>query len=314
MKKLVKIIGIVLLVGLVIIAIGSVYMFNVALKADEDSKDYSKSYSFLDQREELTIWFDSLKNVGALRDTIILASDGFPLHALYVKSATSSPNTALLIHGYTDNAIRMMNFGHLYNKQLNYNILVPDLRGQGKTGGDYVQMGWKDRLDMKDWINASFQLFGDSLNMVVHGLSMGAATTMMLSGEGLPDNVKCFVEDCGYTSVWDEYKHELKKCYDLPPFPLLYGSSLYCQITQNWNFKEASSINQLKKNTKPMLFIHGEADTYVPTAMVYQLYEATQGEKELWTEPNVPHAKMYWHNPEKYEIKIEEFVTKYIPN
>ena len=57
--------------------------------------------------------------------------------------------------------------------------------------------------------------------MVVHGVSMGAATTMMVSGEELPPYVKCFVEDCGYTSVWDEFKGELKNQFGLPAFPLL---------------------------------------------------------------------------------------------
>ena len=39
---------------------------------------------------------------------------------------------------------------------------------------------------------------------------MGAATTMMTAGEDTPDQVKCFVEDCGYASVWDIFSNELK--------------------------------------------------------------------------------------------------------
>lgn len=54
--------------------------------------------------------------------------------------------------------------------------------------------------------------------MAVHGISMGGATTMMVSGEEQQPFVKCFVEDCGYTSVWDEFSHELKSSFFLPPF------------------------------------------------------------------------------------------------
>lgn len=39
----------------------------------------------------------------------------------------------------------------------------------------------------------------------------------------------------------------------------------------------------------PMFFIHGDADTYVPTWMVYPLYEAKSEPKELWLPP-VPHT------------------------
>ena len=48
---------------------------------------------------------------------------------------------------------------------------------------------------------------------------MGAATTMMVAGEPQRPYVKCFVEDCGYTSVWDEFSNELKTSFGLPAFP-----------------------------------------------------------------------------------------------
>ena len=49
---------------------------------------------------------------------------------------------------------------------------------------------------------------------------------MMVSGEKLPAYVDCFVEDCGYTSVWDQFKKELKEQFHLPAFPLLLYSQL----------------------------------------------------------------------------------------
>lgn len=66
-------------------------------------------------------------------------------------------------------------------------------------------MGWLDRKDVTQWMEVANRIYGDSTSMVVHGISMGAATTMMVSGEPQPDYVKCFVEDCGYTSVWDQF-------------------------------------------------------------------------------------------------------------
>ena len=44
-------------------------------------------------------------------------------------------------------------------------------------------MGWKDRWDVLQWMNIANEIFGDSTQMVVHGISMGGATTMMVSGE-----------------------------------------------------------------------------------------------------------------------------------
>ncbi len=312
MKKL-KIFLAVLAVLLIIVCGGAIYMFGVSLDRKVTPTDEEDAYAFLyDHDPSLKLWVDSLRQESALRDTFIVADDGSKLHALYVRSATESPNTALIIHGYTDNSIRMLMIGHLYNKEMNYNILLPDLRAHGKSDGEYIQMGWKDRLDILKWIDVSKGIYGDTTNMVIHGISMGAATTMMTSGEDLPENIKCFVEDCGYTSVWDEFKHKLKDEYGLPAFPILPVTSLYTQMKVDWNFKEASSLEQIKKSKLPMFFIHGDKDTYVPTWMVNKLYEAKQGEKELWIVPGVEHANAYWDYTDEYVAKTNQFVSKYI--
>ena len=95
---------------------------------------------------------------------------------------------------------------------------------------------------------------------------MGAATTMCVSGDPTPSYVRCFIEDCGYTSVWDEYSQEMKKRFGLPEFPMLHITSALVKARYGWSFKEASPLNQVAKCRKPMLFIHGSNDKFVPTA------------------------------------------------
>ena len=138
---------------------------------------------------------------------------------------------------------------------------------------------------------------------------------MMFSGEVKQMNVqppKCFVEDCGYTSVWDEFAGELKNRFGLPAFPLLDIASLFCQWRYGWNFREASALEQVRQCTLPMLFIHGDADTFVPTWMVHPLYEAKPGPKELWLVPGAEHAVSYKENKEEYTRRVKNFVDKYI--
>lgn len=313
MKKVIIGLVVTVVVLLAIIGGGAVYMFGVSLDRKVTPTDEEDAYAFLYEHDpSLKNWVDSLRENSALRDTFIVAADGSKLHALYIRSAIASPNTALIIHGYTDNSIRMLMIGHLYNKEMGYNILLPDLRAHGKSDGEYIQMGWKDRLDIMKWIDVTKGIYGDTTRMVIHGISMGAATTMMTSGEDLPENIKCFVEDCGYTSVWDEFTHKLKDDYGLPAFPILNAASSYSQMKVGWNFKEASALEQLKKSKLPMFFIHGDKDTYVPTWMVNVLYDAKQGDKELWIVPNVEHANAYWDCTEEYVAKTNQFVSKYI--
>ena len=294
------------------IAGGSRYFFGIALDTKVTSTDEEDAYAYISQRDYLKQWIDSLQEHSALRDTFILASDGKKIHAIYAKAPQPSSNTALIVHGYTDNAIRMLMIGHLYHQEMGYNIFLPDLRGQGKSDNQYIQMGWKDRKDLLDWLPVINGIYGDTTHIVMHGISMGASALMMVSGEQLPHNVKCLVEDCGYTSVWDQFHNEMTQAYKLPAFPLLYTTSWYCKWKEGWSFKEASALEQVKKCHLPMLFIHGDADTYVPTWMVHALYQAKPGEKELWVVPGVGHANAYWDCMEEYVQRTKTFVEKYI--
>lgn len=293
---------------------GTVYMLNFALSSAPSSRDIAASYDYIFERPVLREWVDSLRQEGALKDTTVHSDyDGLKLHALYIKAPQETDKTALLIHGYTDNAVRMLMIAHLYNKELGYNVIIPDLSGHGQSEGDWIRMGWLYRYEIKQWIGVARDIFGDSTRIVLHGISMGAATTMMTAGETLPDNVKCFVADCGYTSVWEQFKYQLKRDFSLPSFPLMYTTNALCDFYLGWNFKEASSIKQIEKCDKPVFFIHGDSDTYVPTSMVYELFEAKKsGEKELWVVPGAKHAKAYWDNTDDYVLKVKTFVEKYI--
>lgn len=144
---------------------------------------------------------------------------------------------------------------------------------------------------------------------------MGGATTMMTSGIKLPPQVKAFVEDCGYTSLNDELNYEAGNLYGIPKFlrvPLIGTMSLINKTQNGFFIGEASSIAMLKKNHRPMLFIHGAEDNFVPTKMVYRNYQATNGVKELWVVPGAAHAKSYATHPAQYRHHLERFLSHYI--
>ena len=283
---------------------------------------------------EIVPWIDSLKQAKALRDTFVVMPTGERHHAFFVYGPRPTVHTAVLVHGYHDCAMRMIQLGYVYHHLLGYNILLPDLHAHGQSEGDAVQMGWKDRLDILRWTAIADSLFRaynqwkisdsvvlarrtmhpetSSTRMVVHGVSMGAATTMSLSGEATPSYIRGFVEDCGYTSVWDEFSYELKEQFSLPSFPLMWSTSMLCDLRYGWSFGEASPLRQVAKCRKPMLFIHGMDDHYVPTRMVYPLYEAKQGEKMLYLAPGSQHAVSYRDHRKEYVAYVRAFCKKYV--
>lgn len=315
MKRTLKVIVTLSLLFAVLLFGAGFFMLSFALRPDfEASNQATASYAYMERNYPyLQPWVDSLKQGNALRDTCITGQEGERLHAIYVKAPTPTPKTAVIVHGYTDNSIRMLMIGYLYNRDLGFNILLPDLHYHGESEGRAIRMGWRDRLDVQKWMEVANTLFGGNTQMVVHGISMGAATTMMVSGEKQPSYVRCFVEDCGYTSVWAQFEKELKEQFHLPAFPLLDVASTLCEWIYGWNFREASALEQVKKSSLPMMFIHGDKDGYVPTWMVHPLYEAKPGEKELWIVPNAEHAVSYRDNQAEYTHRVRAFVGKYIP-
>lgn len=257
-----------------------------------------------------TAWYDGLKAQGILADEWIIGEDGHKLHACYAPAARpdDAQGTAIVVHGYSDNHFVFLYLVRMYRDMFNYNVLFPDLQYHGYSEGDEIQMGWKDRLDVLKWIEVAHRKFGDDF-MVLHGVSMGAATVMMVSGEPLPAYVKCFVEDCGYSSVRNQFKKNLKDMSPLLPTAILTSASIVSEKEFGWRFEDADSMKQLAKSTLPMLFIHGDADDFVPFSHLQQNYDAKKkGYKEMYVCHGAVHANSYQKDPETYIFKVSNFL------
>ena len=283
---------------------GGFYMLDVSLSPDPTRANTDSCYRQLfTDYPETREWMDSLRTHHALRDTMIMMPGGYRLHTYYINRG--SQRTAMVIHGWRDQAIKFFFLARMYERLLGYNVVMPDLYASGMSDGEMLRMGWLDRLDVLHLLD----IFKTD-TMVVHGVSMGAATTMMMSGEEMPEDIRDlrFVADCGYTSVWDEFAGELKNQFGLPAFPLMYTTSLLCQLRYGWNFGEASALRQVAKCQYPMFFIHGDSDDFVPTYMVHQLYDAKSAPKELWITKGTDHAHSYKNHRAEYVARVRRFL------
>lgn len=263
----------------------SFYFFHVAQVRDDKSFD-----KLLKQKIEMTN--QNIKQV-----------------AWYVPAVKKTHKTAVVVHGFANSKENMKAYGWLFHK-LGYNVLMPDNIAHGESHGQLIGYGWNDRENIIKWTEMIVDK-NPSSQITLFGVSMGGATVMMASGEKLPSQVVNIIEDCGYSSVWDELKFQAKEMYGLPAFPLLYEVSTISKIRAGFSYGQASSVEQLKKNNLPALFIHGDKDNFVPTSMVYDNYKATAGKKELYIVKGAKHAKSFETEPEKYEKRISSFLKKY---
>lgn len=140
---------------------------------------------------------------------------------------------------------------------------------------------------------------------------MGGATVEMLSGEDLPPQVKAIIADCGYASIHEELTYLLKRQFHLPEYPIYPLVSTINRHRLGYYLGDISSTDQLKKNHRPIFFIHGEKDTYVPASMALENYQATNAPKELWIVDHASHAESFWLDPTAYRAHIQAFLNKY---
>lgn len=296
---------IVFLIVILILFYISFRLYNFALNPKSSKEGIFNSKDNNEPRFQDT-WIYDYKDK---EDVFINSFDNLKLHG-YILKTENSDKWAITVHGYTNKAESMSAVAYKYHS-LGYNILMPDLRGHGKSEGSYVGMGWHDRLDILKWIDLIIKENKDA-KILLHGISMGAGTVMMVSGEELPENVKVIIEDCGYTSAKEQLAYNLKTMFKLPSFPILNFCSLITKIKDNYFISEASAIKQLQKAKVPILFIHGDKDKFVPFYMLDKLYNACSSKKDKLIIKDVGHAKSESLKSDLYWNKVEDFIKPYM--
>ena len=300
-----KYILILILVILSILLFIAYNLYNLGLNPHASKEGIFSSNGNKELRSEDT-W---LKENSNKKSIYINSFDNLKLHGYVVKN-DNSKKWAICVHGYTNKCTHMSSIAYHYN-QMGYNILTPDLRGHGKSQGDYIGMGWHDRIDMLRWIDHILKIDKDA-EIILHGISMGASTVMMVSGEELPHNVKAIIEDCGYTDAKEQFSYRVKAMYRIPSFPILNICSLISKLKANYYIKEASAIEQVKKSKTPILFIHGNKDKFVPLYMLDKLYNACNSPKEKLIINDADHAKCERVNSDLYWSTVDRFINNYL--
>ncbi|MFV0394045.1 MAG: alpha/beta hydrolase [Coprobacillaceae bacterium] len=311
-----KIVGIVSVILVLIISVAGYfigdYFYNLALNPEVDKSVILNSpQNEMDEDDatevsELNTWFTNSN----YSDEYMQSRDDLKLHAYQIENEVETNKWVIICHGYTSEASNMTASAKNFNT-LGYNILLPDARGHGQSEGDYIGMGWDERLDIVDWIDQIIEKDKDA-QIVLYGVSMGGATVMMTSGEDLPSNVKVIVEDCGYTSVRGIFSYQLQETFGLPSFPVMDFANLVTNFKAGYSLNEASAIEQVKKSKTPILFIHGDEDTFVPSHMVEEVYEAATIEKDIYIVPGAGHGAAATVAGEAYWQTVDNFISKYI--
>ena len=166
-KKMRKI-GIASALGLVVLVMlglygASNYMLNYSLnypKEERMTADHWKN-RMKNACHWMIGWMDSVYQHHCVRDTFVTMPSGYKAHAIYLYAPKTTEKTAVVVHGYQVRSEGMLHIAYLYNHDMGYNVLLPDLYGHGESEGDHIQMGWKDRWDVIRWSEIANEIFSE---------------------------------------------------------------------------------------------------------------------------------------------------------
>ncbi len=235
--------------------------------------------------------------------------DGLRLKADLFKGDPEKNRAVLYFHGFhghpVTNSTGILEFWH----QAGYSVLVAHQRGMNDSEGRRHGFGWIERRDVVTWARKMVRHFGEDCKLIIEGVSMGGASVMMASGEeDLPEQVVACVEDCGFSSVIEEFRHTYPKKLKWTYPAVVPFVDLYCRILNHYSLFKASSVEQLKKTRLPVFFLHGGEDNFVPTEMVYRCHEACPNYKELMVVPGAGHGEASAADPEGVKTRLRAFM------
>ncbi len=244
-----------------------------------------------------------------LKDYYITSEDGLRLHASFLPSEKPSDRYVFCIHGYRCYGTREFDsISRFYHSQ-GFNCFMIDHRAHGASEGKYITFGVKESEDCMSWLKFMRREFGEEIQIILHGVSMGAATVMLMSGKLLPNNVVFAVADCGYSTLKGELLHSLENNH----YPASVSYKLFrtaAKLQAGFDPDECNPIEGVEQSNIPVLFAHGEADDFVPFDMVYANYEACPSPvKKLITVPNAVHAQAF-HADDQLKNAILDMVDR----
>ncbi len=239
-------------------------------------------------------------------------ADGMTLKAFYLPAAVDSDRWALCAHGYRSRGQREFRRMTKFYHDHGFHVLLVDHRASGESEGSRITFGRKESADLLLWLGEIRARTEGKAQVVLHGVSMGAATVLMLSDDlAILPQVKFIVSDCAFTSVTEEFEGVLKGAH-IPSRALIAGVDAFNRILSGFSLYDVRPHDHVQNACVPILFIHGNDDTFVPTEMTLRNYEACTSPKALLLVDGAAHAESYPTDPDAYDAMLEQFIRDYM--
>jgi len=282
-------------------------IFSGNKKYMSDERSLPKGEQFEPYHSTITSCVDQVLEV-PYETVEVVSYDGLRLRGRYYHLTDGAP-LILFFHGYRCSSLRDGNGIFLYTRKLGYNVLLIDQRAHGNSEGKTITFGIKERFDCKKWVEYVVERFGIKQKVYLCGLSMGAATVLMASDVGLPENVIGILADCPYSSP-KEILCTVMRNLGFPAKPTYYLAKLSAKLIGRFDVEETSALEAVRNSQIPTLIIHGDADDFVPCSMSMDCQMAGEDHVELLLIKRAGHGMSHCVDTPSYEKAVLAFFEK----
>lgn len=243
---------------------------------------------------------------------------GYTLHGIIQENEISSlpgnrKKVAVLCHGYTSGKITMSGYAK-HMMDLGFTCVMYDHRNHGenvRNSKTYTSMGYFEKYDLQTVLDFCYKRFGEDINILTYGESMGSA--IVLSLYEIDDRPSMTVADCGYSNLKELFKFMLGVTFKVPSFPILPIAGLIIRIFGHYRIEDIVPERGVMKTSKPIFFVHGDADSFIPCSMSEHMSTLGNGPRGLYICPGAEHALSEVTCPDEYYSRLGAFISQYFP-
>lgn len=236
----------------------------------------------------------------------IAAADGVLLRAWNLRPRTRSGKTVILFHGLSDNRLGVVSYAQIFLKH-GYDVLVPDARAHGASGGDVATYGLRESGDIRLWLD---WVEKNEHPSCIYGFaeSMGAAELL----QSLQSETRfcAVVAESPFSNFREIAYDRVGQFFRVRPWlgrtilrPVVEVAFIYSRWKYGLDFEQVSPERAVASTKVPVLLIHGQADRNIPMRHSRNI-AARNHAVVLWEVPGADHCDAQGAGSEEFERKV----------
>ncbi|NLB20976.1 MAG: alpha/beta hydrolase [Clostridium sp.] len=233
----------------------------------------------------------------------------------YILKGRIYPNDSnkyvIIVHGISMNIFGSLKYLSFFHKK-GFNVVVFNLRNHGDSGGHNTTYGHFEKWDLRAVTDHLFKTYGKDIHVGLHGESMGGTIAML--NMAMDERIEFGVVDSAFSDLPELLLLKFKQDTGIESKKIIAFLNLIVKIRSGFTIEDVSPLKELPAISQPILFIHGDEDTYIPMKMTKAMYAFKMDKKVLYIAEGGVHGTAMGVNPDRYDEELTNFLNIVYPN